>query len=747
MNVRPIARLLVKRPHAVLIIFTLITAIIGSQATNVYMVSDFAKFLPKDDTSVQLWNRIDKEFQMGYNIIIYIEADDIRDPDVLKEMDRVSCSPTLNQYESDKGNIDGVVSVRSLSSLIKEENAKPYQIGGLGGQGKREIPDDEKLIARYLARTTVQAYKGTYFTNTYKIGLIIIQLASDADYDEILEKTKDAIEHRGTFYSEMTITGTVAMQKAIQNISMEYFRLILPIIILMISAVLFFFHRSLRGIIITLMPIAYAIILTFGLLGAVSPEMTLLAIAVVALLLGLGVDYSIHIMNRFAEENSTGDEVDRMEKLLKSTGKAILLSSVTTIIGFGSLMISSMTPMIVFGFACAVGILFCFICSIVLAPTLMVILKYEKKSLFPSWSSLATFVIHNKRRIAVIACFFAVMSIILIPQVTTDVNYFDIAPEGIPELEKLQEYSKNFGGGNFNALLIVTDPQGLTYPETIDAIYNMEEEMRKEGVNVNSLADQVKKVSDVLERNDIIDRLNEFLGVDAIIYDMVAESGLVTEDFSTTIVLVNIPLGGSMEENEATVNKVNEIAEKTKIPHNGRVSQLTGTDAINVAINKKLTDQQTRSMIVALLLVLAALIVIFSSSIYGFLTMIPVGFVLMWEPGFLVGLNVPLSIFTISIASIMIGVGIDYGIHITHRVREGLDEGLSKREATKVAIEKTGLSLVEAAATTIAGTASILFIDISALQQFSLLIIVMVALSLVGAVFILPAFYDFKFVK
>ena len=221
MNVRPIAQVLVKRPHAVLIIFTLITALIGTQATNVYMVSDFANFLPKDDTSVQLWNRIDKEFQMGYNIIIYIEADDIRDPDVLKEMDRVCCSPTLNQYESDKGKIDGVVSVRSLSSLIKEENAKPYQIGGLGGSGKREIPDDEKLIARYLARTTVQAYKGSYFTNTYKIGLIIIQLASDADYDEILEKTKDVIEHRGTYYSEMTITGTVAMQKAIQNISME----------------------------------------------------------------------------------------------------------------------------------------------------------------------------------------------------------------------------------------------------------------------------------------------------------------------------------------------------------------------------------------------------------------------------------------------------------------------------------------------------------------------------------------------
>jgi predicted RND superfamily exporter protein len=202
-----------------------------------------------------------------------------------------------------------------------------------------------------------------------------------------------------------------------------------------------------------------------------------------------------------------------------------------------------------------------------------------------------------------------------------------------------------------------------------------------------------------------------------------------------------------MDDSEELVNKVNTISANADIPYNGRVSILTGQDAMNVAINKKLSDEQTRSMIIAILLVLAALIIIFSSSIYGFLTMIPIAFVLMWEPGFLVALDIPLNVITISIASIMIGIGIDYGVHITHRIREEMDEGSSKRDAIQKAIERTGLSLVEAACTTIAGVASIFFIQIQALQEFAIVIILMVALSCIAAAMILPAFFDNKHIK
>ncbi len=745
MNVKTIAKILVKRPKTVILIFTIITAIIGLQIQNVYMVSDLSGYLPQDHPSIQLWKEIDEEFQIASSIVIYVEADDIRDPYVLKEMDRVSGK--VNKYDLDKGEKDSIVSVHSIAALIKNENAKPYIIGGLGGTGKFEIPEDRNLISRYIARDLIQKTEGVLFVNTYKVAIIILQLSDDADYHTVLDNVQTAID-KEVRYSDMMITGLVAMQQAIQKESMESIKIIFPIAILFISIVIFFFNRTIKGIIIIFLPLAYALALTFGVFGLIMPELTLLSIAIVALLVGLGVDYSIHLLNRFSEEQTLDDKIEAVERTLKFTGKAVFLSTITTIIGFGSLTVSSMPPMVTFGLGCVIGIIFCFISATLLVPCLAIILKFEKNGRAHNWSAIANIAVNNKKRFALLACFFAVMSLIVLPGVRTDVSYFDMAPKDLPEIEKYFEYSDNFGGGtNINMLLIKTDGQGLTYPEVIEAIYTMEEEMRVLGATVASIADALKEVSDVLERNIIIEKIAEFADVEEIIFDRIAREGLVNDDYSKTVIIVTFPVGKSVDELESLVNEINVIAAKTVLPHNGQISKLTGQDALNVEINNILSEQQTRSMITALLLVLAMLILIFNSSLWGFLTMVPVLFVLIWEPGFLVILDIPLSIVTISIASIMIGIGIDYGIHLTQRVREEMAEGKSKMEATKESIEKTGLSLIEAACTTIAGLSSVYFVDIPAIQQFGTVIIIMTISSVVAAVLILPMFYSLKFVK
>ena len=90
------------------------------------------------------------------------------------------------------------------------------------------------------------------------------------------------------------------------------------------------------------------------------------------------------------------------------------------------------------------------------------------------------------------------MSLLLIPMVKTDVNFYASAPEGIPELESLFEYSNVFGSGtNLNALVVETDADGFKNPEVIEAIYKMEEEIRTTGVSVVSIADEIKKINDL----------------------------------------------------------------------------------------------------------------------------------------------------------------------------------------------------------------------------------------------------------
>ena len=74
---------------------------------------------------------------------------------------------------------------------------------------------------------------------------------------------------------------------------------------------LFYFHRTFKGIIIAFLPPAFALALTFGTLGTINPELSIISVAIVSLLMGLGVDYSIHLMNRLAEEKTIEDMEDR----------------------------------------------------------------------------------------------------------------------------------------------------------------------------------------------------------------------------------------------------------------------------------------------------------------------------------------------------------------------------------------------------------------------------------------------------
>jgi len=207
-----LAKILVKRPKTVLLIYTIITIVIGLQIQNVYMQSDLTMFLPQNDPTIQLWNKINQEFQIGSTIIIYVEADDIRDPYILHEMDRMGTK--INTYELDKGKTDGIFSVSSIAQLIKEENAKPELPGGLGGTGKYEIPDDPELINTYMAR--IQSREGTLFLNSYKVAVIIYQLSNTADELQILENIKAALVKEAR-YSTMTVTGTLAMQEAMRE--------------------------------------------------------------------------------------------------------------------------------------------------------------------------------------------------------------------------------------------------------------------------------------------------------------------------------------------------------------------------------------------------------------------------------------------------------------------------------------------------------------------------------------------------
>ncbi len=130
-------------------------------------------------------------------------------------------------------------------------------------------------------------------------------------------------------------------------------------------AVMVFFHfRSLAAVVLSLIPVGLGTLWLVGLMGWRGVPFNPANIMTLPLVIGIGVTNGIHILNRYAEERTPGI-------LARSTGKAVLVSGLTAIAGFGSLMLAKHRGINSLGFIMAIGIAMCMIAALTFLPALL----------------------------------------------------------------------------------------------------------------------------------------------------------------------------------------------------------------------------------------------------------------------------------------------------------------------------------------------------------------------------------------
>ena len=137
-------------------------------------------------------------------------------------------------------------------------------------------------------------------------------------------------------------------------------------------AILVYFHfRSLGAVILSLLPVGIGTLWLVGLMGWLDIPFNPANIMTLPLVIGIGVTNGIHILNRFAEERTPGI-------LSRSTGKAVLVSGLTAIAGFGSLMLAKHRGIHSLGCVMATGIAACMIAALAFLPALLNLLGRRK---------------------------------------------------------------------------------------------------------------------------------------------------------------------------------------------------------------------------------------------------------------------------------------------------------------------------------------------------------------------------------
>ncbi len=126
--------------------------------------------------------------------------------------------------------------------------------------------------------------------------------------------------------------------------------------------------RRVRFVCVTFLPLVVSLICAVGLMALIGRDMNVLALGALPLIFGIGVDDGVHLVHRYREE---GDPV----KACASVGRAILLTTITTLISFGALLLLNHVGLETLGLLVGTGVAFCFLTSVTVFPAAVVFLR------------------------------------------------------------------------------------------------------------------------------------------------------------------------------------------------------------------------------------------------------------------------------------------------------------------------------------------------------------------------------------
>ncbi|MFB6270784.1 MAG: RND family transporter [Halobacterium sp.] len=214
----------------------------------------------------------------------------------------------------------------------------------------------------------------------YEALRVRVSVVGTADHSLIHDQMRDAAAAAQTDDGSLTATATgqpiVAKEisTGLASTVAEGLAVTLVAVLALLAAVFRWREDSATLGAVTLAPVAFTVAWLFGTMAVLGIQFTLVTALVGSVAVGLGVDYSIHVSERFAHERGDGQPVGAvLERTVVGTGGALLASAVTTAAGFGVLTFSLLPGLAQFGLILAVGIAYSFVASVLVLPSLLVL--------------------------------------------------------------------------------------------------------------------------------------------------------------------------------------------------------------------------------------------------------------------------------------------------------------------------------------------------------------------------------------
>jgi predicted RND superfamily exporter protein len=351
-----VGRFVAKRHRAIIIVAAAIIALCAVGMPFMRRELDLLTYFAPG-TDIRLSEAMMKQRFGGSITIQVLVRGDIREPGVLREMKSME---GFLREKPDLRNVNSIVEiVETMNDAITDVKAIPDrrdQVDNLwfllegDGQIAQMVNSDasEALISATIAGM-----------NSQSLGALV------RDVDGW------AAAHTSTACSfELTGTGPIYQHLDSALVSSQLWSLLLATAFMFLCNLLML--RSVSGALVGLVPIIFTLFVLFGVMGVTGIPLDIATVLIGSISLGMGIDYSIHFLNRYRHELADGrPQVDALIETLGTTGKAILINVATVSIGFVALAFGGLIPLRRFGLLIPVTMVSSGLAALTLLPAVM----------------------------------------------------------------------------------------------------------------------------------------------------------------------------------------------------------------------------------------------------------------------------------------------------------------------------------------------------------------------------------------
>jgi hypothetical protein len=337
--------------HPGTILFLSVIIVIGGYYgyTHVNLETDFFKYIPQDLPAIRKVNELKRMIGSQDTIILVMESDGI-DTDSLRQIDEMSKYIVKSDPQ--------IIEYSSITTLIRNYN-------------KGLFPENEYELEKILDRIS-EGQKERYLSGN---SIAIYYTVSPMDwlkFKDLYNRLQEEIKFFGV-KSGYYLTGDVVLRMFVADLIINGQNRMTLMSFALVFILLLFVYRSLRKSVVPLLPITAVIAIVGGFMYVFGIDRTIVTASLNSLTIGLGIDFSIHVMERYFEERRKGKSPEEAVQItVENIGKAIMTSGLTMAGGFGAMLISPFPMLTNFGLVTLCAIIFSLISALTIVPAFLV---------------------------------------------------------------------------------------------------------------------------------------------------------------------------------------------------------------------------------------------------------------------------------------------------------------------------------------------------------------------------------------